>query len=319
MISSKPFFSVIIPVYNKEHYVAKTILSVLEQTFSDFELILVIDPCTDKTVEIVETFTDSRIKIFHRDKPGPGGYAARNLGIEKATADWIVFQDADDWWLSNHLSILRQNILKHASYQIFATAYQTLNDGILKNNSYYLKSENRGDHEVTFKGYLLNKPVCSINVAVKKALFVRAGNFPAGKFNRGGDHETWLRLMCEAKKLFYIHQLTAVYNKDVPDSVIRFEKHYTTGHPVRLKVMDLLQEAEYKIFISELKRFSNSFVYSGIKNKARNGDLHFSDISAIFPSAFRKKAELIALSILSFFPASVQRNIIKVTQHRAEK
>lgn len=311
MKPGNPFFTVIIPVYDKELYISKTITSVLNQTFSDFELLLVIDPCTDKTVEVIQTFTDERINIFHRDKPGPGGYAARNFGIENAKADWLVFQDADDWWYPNHLEVLHENILKHSVFQIFTTGYQTLNKSILKANSFFTKSTMLGDHEVSFDRYLRYKPVCSINVAIHKELFQQAGDFPAGKFNRGGDHETWLRLMCVAKKLYYIHELTAVYNKDVLHSVIRFEKHYTANHPVRLKVLELLKNPDYKSSESALKRFSNSFVYPGIKMKARNGELAMQDLSALFLSAFKKKRDLIILAILSLLPGFVQKTISK--------
>ena len=95
MIKRMGFFSVVIPVFNKDEHVERAINSVLCQSFEDFELLLICDPSTDSSTDKVEKIMDSKVKIFYRDEPGPGGYAARNLGIVNATADWVAFLDAD--------------------------------------------------------------------------------------------------------------------------------------------------------------------------------------------------------------------------------
>lgn len=71
--TQKPFFSVIVPVYNKEPHIARSIGSILNQTFTDFELIIVCDPSTDESDAEVAKFIDARIRVFHRDEPGSGG------------------------------------------------------------------------------------------------------------------------------------------------------------------------------------------------------------------------------------------------------
>ena len=75
-----PFFSVVIPLYNKEKYVAQTLQCVLNQSFTDFEVLIVNDGSTDESVKVVEQFDDERIKIFHQENQGVS--AARNKGIE---------------------------------------------------------------------------------------------------------------------------------------------------------------------------------------------------------------------------------------------
>jgi len=80
-----PFFSVVIPIYNKGPHIHRSISSVINQTFQNFELILVNDASTDNSLEEIQKFTDEHIRLFQRTQPGPGGYAARNLGIEKAS------------------------------------------------------------------------------------------------------------------------------------------------------------------------------------------------------------------------------------------
>jgi len=87
--------SIILPVYNVEKYIARSIQSVLNQTYGDFELLIIDDGTPDKSIEIVEQFTDPRIKIFHKENGGLSD--TRNYGIEKASGEYIYFMDSDDW------------------------------------------------------------------------------------------------------------------------------------------------------------------------------------------------------------------------------
>jgi len=91
MSDKKPLFSVIVPVYNKGPHIHRSIKSVLNQTFEDYELLLINDASTDNSLEEMQKFTDPRIRILHRDQPGPGGYAARNLGTQEAQANGLLF------------------------------------------------------------------------------------------------------------------------------------------------------------------------------------------------------------------------------------
>lgn len=97
----KPQVSVIIPLYNKERTIQRAVDSVLVQSFADFELIIIDDGSTDKSLEIASQYDDSRIKIIQQANAGPG--AARNVGIEEANADLLAFLDADDQWLPFYL------------------------------------------------------------------------------------------------------------------------------------------------------------------------------------------------------------------------
>lgn len=89
--------SVIVPVYNVEKYLRKCLDSIINQTYNDWELILVDDGSKDASREICDEYSqnDSRIKVFH--KPNGGVSSARNIGIENACGEWIAFVDADDW------------------------------------------------------------------------------------------------------------------------------------------------------------------------------------------------------------------------------
>ena len=92
---------IIIPLYNKEATVARSIQSVLDQTYADWRLIIVNDGSTDASLAAVRRFTDPRIEIVEQENRGPG--AARNRGIHQADAPYIAFLDADDQWYPPHL------------------------------------------------------------------------------------------------------------------------------------------------------------------------------------------------------------------------
>ena len=94
--------SVIVPVYKVEKYIAATVESVLQQTYKDFELLIIDDDSPDKSIEICQQFTDPRIKIIHQQNRGLAG--ARNTGIRNAKGEYFAFLDADDLWLPEKLA-----------------------------------------------------------------------------------------------------------------------------------------------------------------------------------------------------------------------
>jgi glycosyltransferase involved in cell wall biosynthesis len=103
--------SVIIPAYNSSRWIAQTISSVQKQTYSNLEIIVVNDGSTDHTVQIVKTINDPRLSIYCQAHIGVS--AARNVGIEHATGEFIAFLDADDLWredmIENHVAALQDN------------------------------------------------------------------------------------------------------------------------------------------------------------------------------------------------------------------
>lgn len=99
-----PKISVIVPVYNVEEYLSRCIDSILSQTFTDFELLLIDDGSTDNSGNICDTYAlkDNRIRVFHKKNGGVS--SARNLGLDNAKGKWIVFIDSDDYISKDFLS-----------------------------------------------------------------------------------------------------------------------------------------------------------------------------------------------------------------------
>ncbi len=122
-----PEVSVIIPSFNTETYIAKAIESVLEQTEESLELIVVDDASTDNTLEIIKSFSDSRIKIF-ANRQNRGGNYCTNLGINAAKGNWITRLDSDDWYSPNRLEKLLKISSNH-NIEMIADDIYFIEDG----------------------------------------------------------------------------------------------------------------------------------------------------------------------------------------------
>jgi glycosyltransferase involved in cell wall biosynthesis len=115
-------FDIVMPLFNKESYVSRTIEGVLAQSCADWRLFVVDDGSTDRSVAVVESFDDPRIKLIRQPNAGPG--AARNTGILAGEAEWIAFLDADDLWMPNHLQVLGDLRQHFPSSVLIGTAYR---------------------------------------------------------------------------------------------------------------------------------------------------------------------------------------------------
>lgn len=126
--------SVIVPSYNVEQYIERCLNSILEQDFDDFEIIIVDDGSTDKTGEIADNYAKKfrKVRVIHKKNEGLG--FARNTGIEKASKDYIIFIDSDDYIEKNMLSNLYKTIVKNAADVCYSDFFRDYGDKIIKNN-----------------------------------------------------------------------------------------------------------------------------------------------------------------------------------------
>ena len=108
--------SIIIPLFNKERIVEKTLKSVLSQDYNDYELIVVNDGSTDKSVEVVESLHDPRITLIEQENGGPS--KARNTGVKNAKGEWIVFLDADDELVDGALTKMMMEVDRYPDADI---------------------------------------------------------------------------------------------------------------------------------------------------------------------------------------------------------
>lgn len=118
--------SIICPMYNSENYILETINSVLEQTYQNFELIIVDDLSTDKSREIVKNLNDERIKLLI-NKMNSGAAVSRNVALQHANGKWIAFLDSDDLWVNTKLE-KQLSFMKNNNYHFSFTEYVEIDD-----------------------------------------------------------------------------------------------------------------------------------------------------------------------------------------------
>ena len=105
----KPLVSIVIPTYNHAKFISKALKSILDQTFKDWEAIIIDNQSTDQTNDILSKYSDPRIKSYKIDNNGIIA-KSRNLGIKLSKGKWIAFLDSDDWWTSEKLEVCFDNI-----------------------------------------------------------------------------------------------------------------------------------------------------------------------------------------------------------------
>ena len=110
--------SIIIPTYNTEKYIEKCIQSVLEQTYTDYEIIIVDDCSTDNSMDVVARFKDPRIKVI-KNEINRGPSYSRNRGIQLSKGDFIAILDSDDWWTPNRLEVMMDFMESHHADVLF--------------------------------------------------------------------------------------------------------------------------------------------------------------------------------------------------------
>ena len=203
-------FSVVIPLYNKELSISNTIQSVLDQTFQDFEIVIVNDGSTDNSVKEVEKFDDKRIRLIHQENQGVS--AARNRGIEEAKYEWIAFLDGDDLWMENHLETLKDMISQYPNDKVFTTSfvfsdYKNLKE--LGKSFSYTRVENFCEASLNHS----NKNITSsITICIHKIVFKNIGGFNAS-YIRGEDVDLWIRTS-KSYDIIYTKKVTAIYRKE---------------------------------------------------------------------------------------------------------
>ncbi|HRG18620.1 MAG TPA: glycosyltransferase [Flavobacterium lutivivi] len=186
-----PFFSVIIPVYNKEKFIEKTLQSVLNQTFPGFEVIVINDGSTDESENKILEIKDDRINYF--TKKNEGVAITRNFGILKATGSFICFLDADDYWYPNFLLVMKSYIEKLPTQKVFASAIEIETKknkfpaqySILKNNDYQIVN--------FFDASQYESVLWTSSVVIEKTVFEKTGIFDE-KIKISEDTDLWIRI-----------------------------------------------------------------------------------------------------------------------------
>ena len=246
-------FSVVIPLYNKAPYVRKALQSVFDQTFRDFELIVVDDGSKDDSLTVAkETLEGSSLdhQLIHQDNAGVS--TARNNGVAASHGDFICFLDADDWWEPNFLERMDWLIREYPDAGIYGVNYYIISRG-----------KQRVALHIPSTGYInycdcyrkLQMPLTSISVAIPKEVFRSLGGFKP-HLKLGEDFDLWVRIAL-TRKVAYLDEPLAYYFQD-SNPVWRGTGHLTDPKAHMLWNLDYLESEEktnpdYKRLIDELR------------------------------------------------------------------
>jgi len=210
----QPLVSVIMPAYNAERYIADSIRSVLTQTYSDWELVVVDDGSTDQTSEVVRELAarESRIKYVHQENGRLG--KARNIGILNSSGQFVAFLDSDDLWLPEKL-------------ELQVRAQQTTDADVVFAGGYIFFDENAKDETICYpivSGRLAGAELLDrllkfnfipvLSVMMKRKCFDEAGPFEEGKpFHGCEDYDLWLKLAKNRAVFFGMDQKLVRYRR----------------------------------------------------------------------------------------------------------
>lgn len=213
-----PAISVLMPAYNVKEYIAMAIDSVLNQTMSDFELIIINDGSTDGTGEIIEKYrkNDSRIRVYHTENRGLA--SARNLSVSYARGEYITFIDSDDAVKEDYLECLYENAAKYNADIAVASYYYYAEE----EKKYYFVVLEQGYEVKTFTGQEVYQnyynPVNGYNIAfvvawgklIKRELMNKL-TFPSGKLHE--DSFTIYKAFLLSDKIIYVNKNLYMYRQ----------------------------------------------------------------------------------------------------------
>ena len=153
-----PYFSIILPTYNRAHLLGTPIVSIINQTFTDWELIIIDDGSTDNTQEIVNSFEEQRIKYIYQKNQERS--AARNAGINAAKSPFICFIDSDDMWHTNHLEIINKTIVAHGDMPAFYFTSMNWDFGSYKEAIIFPSPKGQNSVEYVLQNQIAPSTVC---------------------------------------------------------------------------------------------------------------------------------------------------------------
>lgn len=280
IVEHVPLISVVIPLYNKELYIQRTIQSVLSQTFPDYELII-IDSSTDKSPDIVRKFDDPR--IIHVQIERAGAAKTRNIGVSYARSDLVAFLDADDEWSPDHLEQLHHLSISYPDAGLYATPYIKI-----RPDGKYMVMVFAGIPKPPWQGYIPryywtcahgDVPVHSSSCAMRKEVFNQMKGFRE-ELVIIEDQDLWGRIaLCYP--VAFCWEGNAIYHTEAEGRICN-ESHVFVEDAYSSYLEDLLrsdcltpkQMKDIRVYIQKRKRmiwFSNLFFGNTLVQEQGNG------------------------------------------------
>lgn len=252
-------FSVIIPLYNKAPYVAKAIGSILSQTYTDYELIIVDDGSKDESASIAKKTIKGHCHCQLIKQENAGVSMARNNGVSASHGEYLCFLDADDWWGPTFLEEMAKLIEEFPDAGIYGTNYTIVNE-----TKHKTRIAKNGVEEGFEKGYInycqayaktMYMPLWTGAVCIPRGVFNEMHGFPKG-IKLGEDFILWIHIALKHKVVFSNKPL-AYYNQDVDTAARGVGKLHKPAEHMLWNLSDLepLEKTnkDYKQLIDNLR------------------------------------------------------------------
>ena len=281
-----PLFSVVIPTYNHGKYLSRCLQSVLDQTCTNWEAIVVDNHSTDDTEDVMNSFTDERFTYLKVHNNGVIA-VSRNVGIKAAKGEWIAFLDSDDWWTSNKLKACLNCInntvdLLYHDLQIIPRRSLPFSN-ILKGRQ--LK------YPVLIDLLVGGNAISNSSVIVRKYLLDEINGINENReLMAAEDYNTWLRIARLTDQFAYLPQVLGFYFVH-NESVSKINISITTRHAIS-EFLNFLNPQQKCVVESKLRYAAGRFNYLSGKAGFANKDLLFS---MRYGSALLKLKSLIML------------------------
>lgn len=292
-------FSVIVPVYNVEKYLSKCLKSILNQTYGDFELILIDDGSTDNSSTICDQYesNDDRIKVIH--KKNGGSSSARNEGIKYSSGDYIIFMDSDDYWASNDLlRYVADNTFGKKNRNIVAWGYEKVRDDNFECNQHIdiHKYNINDDYKYLIKS---NKIFASAwYFALPRIMF--EGNDLFFEESVGTEDIEWFaRVLLKMSNIIYLDgKFYAYRQREGSISNITTEKTIKDLKNHINKIINMSSNGKIEIYLAE--QISNFYIVLSHYNNYKKELKYAKEIYPLSKSSVRKRSKIINLIIKLF-------------------
>jgi len=212
-LQENPLVSIIMPAYNAEDYIKASILSVIDQTYKNWELIVVDDGSTDNTAAIVQSIQVKYNKIIYLYQDNGKQAKARNYGIKKSSGVLLAFLDSDDLWLPEKLEKSLGFFDNNAYDLLFTESYATSDTLINLEEIHYQKMGVRSGQysgDLALKQFIERNRVPTLTVLVKKDKVIEVGSFDE-KCVPAEDYDLWIRLLKKGSKFIAIDEAMSIY------------------------------------------------------------------------------------------------------------
>lgn len=259
-------YSVIVPLYNKAPYVRKALESIVSQTFTDWECIVVDDGSTDNSADIAQSIIASLSETDHfiiriLRQPNSGVAVARNSGVKVSRGEFVCFLDADDWWKLEFLEEMDRLIREYPNAGLYATNYVYYKPG----KTHVALDLERGYMNYP-EAYLQSgsMPVTSITTCMPRKVFDEMGGFPLG-IKLGEDFLLWAKTALHYKVAFCEKPL-AYYNNDVPASLRATRNLHAPEHHMLFHLDEIERSAISSTYSESWKALLDKLRVSGLMN-----------------------------------------------------